>query len=162
MMDSIIRKIRPSEIPLLSDFLYEAIFVPAGSAPPPRDIIQEPELQVYLTDFGKRKDDIGFVAEVDQRIVGAVWARIMNDYGHVDDQTPSLSISIFKEYRGRGIGTALMKTMLKELQDRGYKQASLSVQKANYAVRMYEKAGFEVVEEKGEEYIMVCKLGGQA
>ena len=154
-MDSIIRKIRPSEIPLLSDFLYEAIFVPAGSAPPPRDIIQKPELQVYLTDFGKRKDDICFVAQVDQ-------ARIMNDYGHIDDQTPSLSISIFKEYRGRGIGTALMKTMLKELKDRGYQQVSLSVQKANYAVRMYEKAGFEVVEEKGEEYIMVCKLGGQA
>ena len=135
-MDSIIRKIRPSEIPLLSDFLYAAIFVPAGSAPPPRDIIQKPELQVYLTDFGKRKDDICFVAQVDQRIVGAVWARIMNDYGHIDDQTPSLSISIFKEYRGRGIGTALMKTMLKELKDRGYQQVSLSGQKANYAVRM--------------------------
>lgn len=158
MVNSMIRKIRPSEISTLSEFLYEAIFVSEGSSHPPRDIIYQPELQVYLTDFGKRKDDICFVAEIDQRIAGAVWVRIMNDYGHVDDQTPSLAISIYKEYRGRGIGTALLKTMLTELKGRGYPQVSLSVQKANYAVKMYKKVGFEIVEDKGEEYIMVCRI----
>ena len=40
----------------------------------------------------------------------------------------------------------------------GYKQASLSVQKMNYAVRMYRKIGFEIVDENDEEYIMICKL----
>lgn len=39
-----------------------------------------------------------------------------------------------------------------------YKQASLSVQKTNYAVRMYRKIGFEIVDENDEEYIMICKL----
>ena len=39
-----------------------------------------------------------------------------------------------------------------------YKQASLSVQKMNYAVRMYRKIGFEIVDENDEEYIMICKL----
>ena len=39
-------------------------------------------------------------------------------------------------------------------------QVSLSVQKANYAARMYEKLGFETVEDKEEEYIMVCIQGG--
>ena len=43
------------------------------------------------------------------------------------------------DYRGYGIGTALMKEMLRILKDRGYKQVSLSVQKANYAVDMYQK-----------------------
>ena len=37
-------------------------------------------------------------------------------------------------------------------------QASLAVQKANYAVRMYEKAGFKTVDENEEEYIMICDL----
>ena len=63
-----------------------------------------------------------------------------------------------KDYRGYGIGTALMKEMLRILKDRGYKQASLSVQKANYAVNMYQKTGFEIVDEKGEEYSMLCRL----
>jgi len=40
------------------------------------------------------------VAEVDGKIVGAVWVRIMNDYGHIDNETPSLAISLYKEYRG--------------------------------------------------------------
>ena len=39
-----------------------------------------------------------------------------------------------------------------------YKKASLAVQKQNYAVRMYENVGFEIVNENAEEYIMVCQL----
>ncbi len=56
------------------------------------------------------------------------------------------------------IGTALMRAMLQLLKDKGYKQASLSVQKANYAVELYRKAGLEVVGENEEEYIMICRL----
>lgn len=93
-----------------------------------------------------------------EKIVGAVWVRIMNDYGHIDDKTPSLAISLYEEYRNLGLGTALMKEMLQFLKNKGYKQISLSVQKANYAVNMYRKTGFAVVKEHEEEYIMVCRL----
>ena len=123
-----------------------------------KSIINQPKLQVYIADFGKKKDDIGLVAEVDKRVVGAVWVRIMNDYGHIDNHTPSFAISLYKDYRGFGIGTNLMKKMLHILKDRGYKQASLAVQKTNYAVRMYQKTGFEIVGENEEEYIMLCRL----
>ena len=51
-----------------------------------------------------------------------------------------------------------MREMLKLLKENGYKKASLAVQKANYAVKMYKKLGFEVVDENEEEYIMVYKL----
>lgn len=153
-----IRRIRKEEYFVLEDFLYEAIFVPEGASAPPRTIIEKPELQVYLTDFGKRPADIGLVAEVDHKIVGAVWVRIMNDYGHVDEETPSFAISLYKEYRGFGIGTAMMREMLRILKEEGYKQASLAVQKENYAYRMYKKVGFEIYDENEEEYIMVCKL----
>ena len=82
----------------------------------------------------------------------------MNDYGHIDNNTPSFAISVYKDYRGLGTGTDLMKEMLCVLKARGYKQASLSVQKANYAVRMYQKVGFQIVDENEEEYIMLCQL----
>ena len=101
---------------------------------------------------------ICFGAETDGVIVGAVWVRIMDDYGHVDDETPSFAISLLKEYRGIGIGTELMKRMLVELKSCKYKKASLAVQKQNYAVRMYKNVGFEIVDENEEEYIMVCQL----
>ena len=115
-------------------------------------------MQVYVDRFGDLKDDIGLIAEVDGKIVGAVWVRIMNDYGHINNETPSLAISLYKEYRGLGIGTALMKEILALLKTHGYERVSLSVQKANYAVKLYQKVGFEIVQEKDEEYIMVNYL----
>ena len=157
-MDYKIRDIRKAEYGVLEDFLYEAIFIPEGVAAPSREIINKPELQVYIADFGKKKGDIGLVAEVDNKIIGAVWVRIMNDYGHIDDETPSFAISLYRDYRNHGIGTPLMQNMLKTLKKNGYKQASLAVQKANYAVKMYKNVGFEIVDENEEEYIMLCKL----
>lgn len=153
-----IRFIRKDEYMLLDDFIYEAIFIPEGVEPPPRSIIQQPDLQVYIRNFGAEKDDICFVAEIDGKVVGAVWVREMNDYGHIADGVPSFAISLYKEYRNLGIGTKLMETMLRELKTRGYERASLAVQKANYAVKMYKKVGFAVIDENDEEYIMVCEL----
>ena len=150
-----IRELKMSETELLKDFLYEAIFIPEGVEPPDRKIIELPELRLYYEDFGKEKADLCLVAEDDGRVVGAVWTRIMDDYGHVDDETPSFAISLYKEYRGRGIGTKLMYAMLDLLRSKGYKRASLAVQKANYAVRMYEKVGFCITDQNDEEYIMV-------
>ena len=157
-MNYIIRKLRQEEVKVLDTFLYEAIFIPEGVEAPPMEIINQPELQVYVDGFGTKNGDICFVAESDGVIVGAVWVRIMDDYGHVDDETPSFAISLSKEYRGKGIGTELMKQMLTELKDGKYKKASLAVQKQNYAVKMYKKVGFEIVDENEEEYIMVCQL----
>ena len=155
---STIRELKQTEYAVLEDFLYEAIFIPKGAEAPPREIIYQPELQVYIAEFGTKKGDIALAAEDNGIIVGAVWVRIMNDYGHIDDETPSFAISLYKEYRNKGIGTALMKEMLIRLKKEGYKQASLAVQKKNYAVKMYEKVGFEIYDENDEEYIMLCKL----
>ena len=157
-MDYQIRPMKPTEIPILNDFLYEAIFIPEGVTPPSKEINQLPELQVYVSDFGKQPDDYAIVAEVTDKIVGAVWVRIMNDYGHIDDLTPSLAISLYQEYRGFGIGSRMMEEMLLHLKTKGYHQVSLSVQKANYAVRMYKKVGFEIIGENEEEYLMCCKI----
>lgn len=156
-MDYVIRELKENELNLLDTFLYEAIFIPEGVQAPPKDIIEKPDLQIYVADFGK-KDDVCYVADFDGKVVGAVWTRIINDYGHVDDATPSLSVSLFKEYRNLGIGTELMKQIFLTLKERGYKKVSLSVQKINYAVGMYEKLGFEVVRENEEDYVMVCNL----
>ena len=156
-MDYRIREISDKEYSVLNDFLYEAIFIPEGIPAPPKEIIFKPELQVYVSDFGERKGDMGLVAETD-KIIGAVWVRIMNDYGHIDNETPSFAISLYKEYRGHGIGTALMKEMLAMIKQAGYKQASLAVQKENYAVKMYKKVGFEIIDENEEEYIMLYKF----
>jgi len=153
-----IRLLTTTETPLLRDFLYEAIFIPEGVQAPPRSIINDECLQVYIRDFGTKPDDRCLIAETDGRVVGAIWSRIMDDYGHIDNDTPSIAISLYKEYRNQGIGTQLLRQMLELLKNDGYKGVSLSVQKANYAIRMYQKAGFRILSEDAEEAIMLCPL----
>lgn len=157
-MNYSIREMRKEEYSLLGDFLYEAIYIPDGTAAPPKSVITYPELQVYIADFGNSKHDKALIAEVDGNIVGAIWARIMNDYGHIDDNTPSLAMSVLKAYRGMGIGTSLLTQMMSTEKAAGYAKLSLSVQKDNYAVKLYRKAGFIAVKETDEEYIMIVNL----
>lgn len=156
--DVILRKLCAEEAGLLKDFLYEAIFIPEGVEAPPKDIVERPELRIYYECFGTGAADLCLVAEADGHVVGAVWTRIMDDYGHVDDETPSFAISLIPEYRAKGIGTRLMRNILNLLKEQGFKRASLAVQKANYAVRMYKNVGFEIIDENDEEYIMLCTL----
>lgn len=158
-MNYLIREMHPKEYPLLEDFLYQAIYQPDKTNLAPRSIIKKPELQVYIKDFGTKKDDYCFCAEVDGKIVGAVWVRNINGYGSVDNNTVEFAISVFDEYQKMGIGTALMNKMLEHLNKLNYLKASLAVQKENYAVRMYQKVGFEIVDENEQEYIMKHKLG---
>lgn len=153
-----IRELKKGEEDILKDFLYEAIFIPEGVDPPARSIIEQPELKLYYEDFGEGSADYCLVAEDNERVVGAVWTRIMNDYGHVDEDTPSFAISLYKEYRGQGTGTKLMIKMLELLKNKGYKRASLAVQKENMAVQMYKNVGFVTVDQDQEEFIMVCEL----
>lgn len=157
-MNYIIRTMDMTEYPLLKEFCYESIFVPEGEPLPPKSVVEHPLMQVYYADFGSDKHDIAFVAETDGNIVGAVWVRIMDDFGHIDNDTPSFAIAVHTKYHGMGIGTALMQRMLNELRTCGYKQASLSCQKANRAVDLYQRLGFQVVRENEEEYILSIPL----
>ena len=86
--DYMIRALQPEETRLLRNFLYEAIYLSEGTPPPPRNVIDLPELQVYIQDFGTRPDDHCLVAERSGRVIGAVWVRLMNDYGVIDKHTP--------------------------------------------------------------------------
>jgi ribosomal protein S18 acetylase RimI-like enzyme/SAM-dependent methyltransferase len=157
-----IRQIQPQEYPVLEDFLYNAIFLPPDAELVPREIIFDPEIYIYIKDFGG-KDDCGVVAEEDGKIIGAAWTRIIPAYGHIDNQTPELAISVLPDWRGKTIGTQMMQYLFYLLRKRGYKQTSLSVQKDNPAVRFYERLGYEIIGEKldhvgNEDYLMIKNL----
>lgn len=154
-MNYSIRKMKATEYSLLDDFLYEAIFQRDKDNLAPKSIIKRPELQVYVRNFGEEKDDYCFCTEVKGKVVGAVWVRTIKGYGSIDDVTPEFAISLYKEFRGYGIGTEMMKTMIEYLKKKGYSKTSLAVQKDNYAVKMYLDVGFEVIDENEEEYIMI-------
>ncbi len=156
-----IRPIKKSEHPLLKEFLYDSIYLEQGQPMPPKDIIDRPELAIYIRDFGG-PDDFCLVAEYEQRIIGAVWTRILvgdiKGYGNISNCVPEFAISVKKDYRKQGIGSKLMREMIGVLKAQGYERTSLSVNKNNFAYRMYRELGFQIVKVREEDYLMVLEL----
>ena len=162
-MDITIREIRKTDHSLLEDFLYHAIYIPEGEERPPREVIFDEEIYVYIKDFGEQFGDLGVVAQADGAIIGMAWTRIIPAYGHIDDKTPELAISVLEGYRKSGVGAMLMSHLFELLQREGFKRTSLSVQKDNPAVRFYTRLGYEITGEKldhvgNEDFIMIKEL----
>ena len=158
-----VREITKTEYPVLEDFLYNAVYIPEGEESPPHEIIFEPEIFVYIKDFGTQPGDLGIVAEQNDQIIGAAWTRIIPAYGHIDNCTPELAISMLPEFRGYGIGTKLMKKLFELLRQNGYTRTSLSVQKDNPAARFYQRLGYEMSGERldhagHEDFLMMKEL----
>jgi len=159
----IVKEIAPAQYPLLENFLYNAIFLPPGADSLPREVIFQPEIFIYIDGFGDNPGDCGVIAEADGKVIGAAWTRIIPAYGHIDDDTPELAISVLPDCRNQGVGIALMTRLFELLQDMGYNRTSLSVQKINPAVRFYERLGYEIMggesgRAKNEDYIMIKEL----
>ena len=152
-----VREMQEPDYACLPEFLYQAVFVPEGTAPPPRSIINDPKIFVYIRDFGKQKGDLGIAAEQDGQIIGAAWTRIIPAYGHIDNETPELAVSVLPEFRGYGTGTKLMKKLFGVLRREGFRRTSLSVHKENPAVRFYQRLGYEISDiESADEYRTDC------
>ena len=152
-----IREMEKSDYHILEEFIYWAIFVPPDSELPKRDIIYNPDVFIYIENFGQ-DDDCGVVADVGGKVIGVALTRIIPAYGHIDDETPELAIAVLPEYRNQGIGIKLMEKLFELLTGRGYTQTSLAVQKENPAVNFYLRLGYDIISESSEEYLMVKKL----
>ena len=159
-----IRPLTNEDEPFLWEMLYQALYVPAGEPPFPPEIVQQPELNCYVAGWG-RLDDAGFVALLEETSepIGAVWIRLLKDgnrgYGYVDDATPELTIALRPAARGQGVGTQLMLKMLAAARDK-YPALSLSVSVGNPARRLYQRLGFETVEQTGAALTMKLELLG--
>lgn len=151
---------------ILEEFIYHAIYIPGGEQLPDRNVIFDPEIYVYVKDFGSQAGDHAVIAYDDELPVGLAWTRIIPAYGHIDENTPELAISMLPQYRGQGIGTFIMYELFKLLMQHGYTRTSLSVQKDNPAVSFYQRLGYVISEEKldhvgNEDYIMIKDLTKQ-
>lgn len=162
-MDYQVRHMRPDEYALLGDFLLLAIFVPEGQecVVSREQVMADALCRGFVEGFGTRGDDACLVAEMQGEVVGACWVRTTRVYGHVDDRTPAFAVSVKRGLRGRGIGGSLMRAMLDELDSGGCERATLSVQKENPALRLYERLGFRIVGDGADasEWLMTWRPG---
>lgn len=107
-------------------------------------VMDDPDLARYLVGW-PTVGDVGFVVE-DGDPVGAAWWRYFAShapgYGFVDEATPEIAIGVVADARGRGLGTALLRTLIREARRRGVQALSLSVEIDNPAAHLYRRLGF--------------------
>ncbi|MCH8549950.1 MAG: GNAT family N-acetyltransferase [Balneolaceae bacterium] len=143
--------------------LYHAIHIPPGADAPPPEIVDHPELALYVDRWMQRPGDMGFKAEFKSEPIGAIWLRIWGDeeqgFGFLEQDTPELSMSVLPGYRGQGIGTLLLHRLLETAESR-FKAISLSVSISNPALRLYKRTGFIEVSEPENGTITMVKTFG--
>ena len=152
-----IRRAGPQDVPFLKDMLRHAYYWRATTVPESG----EPPVQRYVERWG-RPGDTALVAIQDFQPVGAAWYRLFEaenpGYGFVDENTPELSIAVVPSARGTGLGSALLKALMARAREDGYNAISLSVEKDNPAVALYERHGFERIGEDDGAYTMRADL----
>ena len=108
-----------------------------------------PELNIYDRFYGLSSKDLGLYALYEHKIAGAVWIRLLKEEdgasAFVDANTPILNIAVKPDFRGKGIGYAMLEQLLLEA-GAVFEQISVSVVKDSQAVKLFEKVGFTKVE----------------
>lgn len=95
------------------------------------------EKAVTANDFSKHRFDATFLAEVNNRAVGLVDIRIRGKMADIEN------IVVLSEYRGRGIGNALLERAIEFSASRNLRQIRAEVpDQSREAIRFYAKRGF--------------------
>lgn len=105
--------------------------------------------KAYGDEMMKRrlKQSIIFVAEVEGEVIGFANYSPINQ----DRVTELIAIYLYSDYRGKGIGTALLEAGIREL--RSVKEIHLNVEKNNHiGMNFYEAKGFEVISEFDDDF----------
>ncbi len=133
----IIRRALPSDIP-------SVIFINQVTLP---ENYPEYFFYYHLENWGKAF----YVADIEGKVVGYIMPRIETGIGYftrfIAKKGHVVSIAVLDDYRGRGIGSELMKYSMESMKnDYGAKEVYLEVRVSNEpAIKMYEKLGFKKI-----------------
>ena len=152
-MSVVLRRGGAQDVRFLRDMLHHAYYW--------RERVPGSLVSRYVRGWG-RPGDTAVIALEGGFPVGAAWYRLFRaeepGYGFVDEETPEFAIAVVPSKRGLGIGDELLKALLEKARAGGYKRLSLSVEPGNPARKLYERHGFDVVNEAPDAWTMVAEL----
>jgi ribosomal protein S18 acetylase RimI-like enzyme len=147
-MDYTVRDLTIEDEPILWTMLMYAAHETSLAS-----VQSQPLLARYVNGWG-RLGDIGAVSIANEIAIAAAWLRLWADddrgFGYIDPAIPELAIAVLPEYRGNGIGTTLLKQVLRSAQG-VFPAICLSVRADNPVVNLYQRLGF--VEVEGSEIV---------
>lgn len=157
-----IREAEQTDAPFLADMLVEAFDWRASHTRSRVELLADPKVNRYLRGW-RRPGDGGVVALDAHGVpVGACWYRVLPKrdagYGWVGPGVPELTLGVRPIHRAQGAGRALLAAACERAAAAGHQRISLSVERANFAWRLYVSEGFVVVESGADSDTMVKTL----
>jgi GNAT superfamily N-acetyltransferase len=150
-----IRRGNRQDVRFLKDMLRHAFYWRSAGA------VEDASLWRYVAGWGRRGDS-SVIALEGGFPVGAAWFRLFPrdepGFGFVDEATPEVSIAVVPSRRGHGIGSDLLEALIGLAREQGYGGLSLSVAEDSPAMHVFEKQGFEKVEQTDHSWTMRLNL----
>jgi GNAT superfamily N-acetyltransferase len=114
-----------------------------------KHVLSSPKTAHYIVGW-PRDSDLGVIAKANGERIGAAWLRFLPaadpGYGFVADDVPELTIGVAAHWRGRGAGRALLQSIAVQARSAGIRQISLSVERKNFAQKLYLSEGYQIVD----------------
>lgn len=155
-----VRPIENGECFFLKEMMYLTLYTPPGAAAFPKEVLYKPEVRKYYEHWGKPGDMALVVVETKgNKPVGAAWARLHTvdkaGYGFVREDIPELDLAVKPEFRGKKLGTLLLREFIQSAKIINCPGLSLSVDFRNPAKKLYERFGFKTVSEQGNPVMLL-------
>jgi GNAT superfamily N-acetyltransferase len=133
----------------MADMLVEAVnWSPVWKKQSRRRVLSNHKTAHYIAGW-PRDTDLGVIAEADGERIGAAWLRFhpASDpgYGFVAADVPEVTIGVTVHWRGRGVGRDLLRAIAEQARLADIRQVSLSVERRNFAQKLYLSEGYQIV-----------------
>jgi GNAT superfamily N-acetyltransferase len=147
---SSIRPANSGDGSFMADMLVEAVnWSPDWKKQSRKRVLSTHRTAHYITGW-PRDTDLGVIAEADGEPIGAAWLRFFPDgdpgYGFVAADVPELTVGVAVHWRGRGVARALLRAIAEQAISAGIRQISLSVERKNFAQKLYLSEGYQIVD----------------
>jgi len=157
-----IRRATSADASFLVEMVCEAANWHPDRVRPKADLLGDSAVMRYVRGW-KRPADDGVVAVDDVGdLIGACWYRVLprNEpgYGFVASGVPELTLGVRPLWRAQGVGRALLSAACDLARTAGHQRVSLSVERANFAQRLYRSEGFVVAASGTDSDTMVKTL----
>lgn len=139
----------------MADMLVEAAnWSPEWKKKSRSRVLSAPGTAHYIAGW-PRDTDVGVIAEAGGERIGAAWLRFFPaadpGYGFVAADVPELTIGVVAHWRGRGVGRALLRAISGQARLAGIGRISLSVERKNFAQKLYLSEGYRIVDSSGAD-----------
>jgi GNAT superfamily N-acetyltransferase len=157
-----IRRAGGADASFLVDMVCEAANWHPDRTRPKVDLLADAAVMRYARGWRRPADDGAVAVDEAGEPVGACWYRVLPvtdaGYGFVASGVPELTLGVRPLWRAQGVGRALLVAACDLARAAGHQRISLSVERANFAQRLYRSEGFAVLESGPDADTMVRSL----